>query len=209
MRTLWWVWSNRFNLDFERGPRWCYKGSEWGNLHRRLVLTHAPLHAFCNIDPDEPANILVFSAFEWTHAVPQSFCLNTKCRTSKHVRHVLYAWHVPLRKVAVGRCCTEEHITHILHARDVPLRDLTVEQFRIWKQPAHVCDTRYIPPNGLSKHSPLGDSLRHATTALLSFDWDNGENAALGRAGAVEVWFLSTEGDCAIGICVRVIINSR
>ena len=109
MRTLWWVWGNRFNLDFERGPRWCYKGSEWGNLHRRLVLAHAPLHAFCNIDPDEPANILVFSSFDFclkNVAPPNMSDMSCRLDTSHCVS-----------KVAVERCCTEEHTTHIHSAR--------------------------------------------------------------------------------------------
>ena len=34
------------------------------------------LHVVCEIDPDEPANMVVLLAFEWTQAAPQSFRLN-------------------------------------------------------------------------------------------------------------------------------------
>ena len=33
-------------------------------------------HAVRGIDPEEPANMLVLLAFEWTQAAPQSFHLN-------------------------------------------------------------------------------------------------------------------------------------
>ena len=46
-------------------------------------------------------------------------------------------------------------------------------------------DTSQVPiaPCGPFEHLPFGDSLRHASTALLSCTLDRGENAGCGQAG--------------------------
>ena len=40
----------------------------------------ADMHTVCDIDPDEPANIIFFCALELTQAAPQRFCLNENAR---------------------------------------------------------------------------------------------------------------------------------
>ena len=166
---------------------------------REFVLL--PLQKFCDIDPDDPANMLVFFAFEWTHEAPQSFRLK-----------IFAPSNIPAMSFTLAMSHCDKSLLNDDAPRNMPLISLTrdtshfemsasknfasenIRLMSVTRETSHAP----IDPYGLFKQFPLGDSFRHATTALLSCDRDSGENAAVEASltvTTIEVLIDRTEKD--------------
>ena len=81
------------------------RGVGTGTVGTGAVGTGVGVHTVSDIDPDEPANIELLLAFEWTQAAPQSFCLNdVACRNMSFILVTFETSHIemePLKDVAL------------------------------------------------------------------------------------------------------------
>ena len=146
------------------------------------LLAHAPLQESRDIDPDEPANMVVFFAFEWTHADPQSSrSKNVAPQNISDISFTLDTSHFvrsPLKDVAPRNMPRMFSTRETSHFEMSLSKAFALEKMRLMSM---TCDTSHAPigPCGPSKQLPLGDRLRHETTALLSCNRDIGENAGV------------------------------
>ena len=136
-----------------------------------------------DIDADEPSNIASLLAFECTQAAVQRLCL--KFVVPKNIRFISstpdtsHFDRSPLNDVAprnVPRMFFTLDTSHLEMSLSNNLARANMRLMSVTR------DTSQVPigPCGPLKHLPFGDSLRHASTALLSCTRDAGENAGVG-----------------------------
>ena len=136
-----------------------------------------------DIDPDVPANMIVFFAFECTHAPPQSFRLkNVAPQNMPYMSFTLDTSHFarsPLNDVAPRNMPLISSTLDTSHLDTSPSKNFAWANTRLMSVTR---DTSHSPidPCGPLEHSPFGDSLMHASTALLSCTLDCGENTDVG-----------------------------
>ena len=146
------------------------------------------MQTFRDIDPEEPANILVFVAFEWTHAPPQSLRLKTVAPPNMpDISYTFDTSHFdrsPLNDDAPRNILLMSFTRDTSHFEISASKELAEENRRLISVTR---DTSHDPitPYGLLAHLPLGDSLRHATMALWSCTREIGVNAAVGAGESV------------------------
>ena len=142
--------------------------------------------AVYDIEPDEPSNIESLFAAEWTHAVPQSCRLN--CVAPKNIPFMSFTFDTshlersPLNDVAPRNMPRMSFTLDTSHFERSLSKNFARANMRLMSVTR---DTSQVPiaPCGPFEHLPFGDSLRHASTALLSCTLDRGENAGCGQAG--------------------------
>ena len=141
------------------------------------------VHVVGDIEPDVPANMIVFFACEWTQAVPQS------CRLKN-----VAPQNMPYMSFTLDTSQPDKSPLNDVAPRNMPLMSFAPDTSHLDRSPSKnfawanmrlmslTRDTSHasIGPCGPLKHSPLGDSLRHASTAPLSCNLDCGENAVMG-----------------------------
>ena len=179
----------------------------------------AVVHTVLDIDPDEPANMTFFVAFEWTQALPQSCRLNTIApRNMLSMLLTLDTSHFEMSRsndrasrnmpgmlvtLDTSHCersllndfaqwnISDMSLTFDTSHFEMPLRNnFASENMRLMSVTLDTSQS-LIAPCGPLEQSPFGDNLRHASTALLSFALDRGK-----RAGAACV-------DACVRVCVR------
>ena len=134
--------------------------------------------------------MVVFFASEWTHAAPQSFRLNIFAPSNMPDMSLTFDTshfvRSPSNDVAPRNIPLISFTCDTSHFEMSASKDLASENMRLMSVTR---DTSHAPigPCGPLKHSPLGESSRHATTALLSCDRDSGENATVGAGWAVSL----------------------
>ena len=172
---------------------------------------NAGVHGVCEIDPDEPANMVVEIALEWTQAGPQSVRLNNfACQNMKSMLETLDTSHFEMsplnddakRNIAgMVRTLDTSHFERSrlndLAERNIELMSFTLDTSHFEISPLNDVAWENVRPMLVildTPHSPIGpcapfeqspfDSLRHATTALSSCTLDFGENASGGQANS-------------------------
>ena len=144
------------------------------------------VQAVDDIDPDEPSNIDVCFAVEWTQANPQSLRLKSVApKNMPCMSFTLDTSHFdrsPLNDVAPRNISRMSFTLDTSHLERSLSNNFALANMRLISVTR---DTSHVPigPCGPAKHLPLGDCLRHVTTALLSCTLDMGENAAVGSGG--------------------------
>ena len=169
------------------------------------------VHAVLDIDPNEPSNITVFFAVEWTHAYPQSFRVNNIA--PRNMESMLVTLDTSQREMSQLNEIADRNISGILVTLEtshyemsllnafaqcsIPDMSLTFDTSHFEMSPRNnfsvennclmsvTFDTSHslIRPCRWVGQLPFGNNVMHAFTALLSSTLDRGKNAT--RAGGV------------------------
>ena len=116
-------------------------------------------HAVCDIDPDDPANIEDFLAFEWTQVAPQSFRLKESAPIN--IKSIFVTLDTSHFEMSTLNNVAEEKRSSMIS----------------------ILDTSQSPicPCGPPEQSPFGENSRHVRTASLSTMVFFGANAGMER----------------------------
>ena len=144
------------------------------------------MHAVDDIDPDDPSNITACFALELIHAKPQS--LRLKSVAPKNILRMSFTFDTSHFERSPLNDDAPRNIPRILLTRETSHFERSLSNnFAFANTPlmSVTRDTSQVPigPCGCFKHLPFGDSLRHASTALLSCTLDRGENAGVAVGG--------------------------
>ena len=130
--------------------------------------------------------MLVFFAFEWAHAGPQSFRL--KYVAPPNIRDMSFTLDTSHFSRSPLNDDASRNISLMSFTRDTSHFEMSASKYFAPENKRLMSvtrDTSHVPigPCGPFEHVPLCDSLRHVTTAVLSCNRDSGENPVVYEGG--------------------------